>query len=329
MIIDRDYLLKKTFRETFPEYALRLDEANSENLMDTYHQILDECRQNLSTCLGEKANELLGDDSQAMMALALMPERANSICQAKGDEIKYELQEILNGLQAIKGLQSEETMAVQLAASGLVAVHATAIYVLFELLGSGAETFAAMVSAIASCTPAIVAAVTLVVILVLIPIIYLMTKPANCILLLVNELDEELEFVDDYNVSGKRSAFTRKIPKVFTVPSSGIKYYSAGIYTTSKNDNSLFGTQYGFRMRGAKTGKEFLFGMECPLTSIITDNNCYCSFSGTPEDIAKQTEKHNIQSFNLNDGHGYCCSITCHSGAGSVAYYKASIRRNP
>jgi hypothetical protein len=149
-----------------------------------------------------------------------------------------------------------------------------------------------------------------------------MSKPANCIVLIINELNDDIQFEDDYNVHGKPVTFVQDLLAV-TKSKGAVVAYSAGFFTTQKRDSALYGTQYGFRLKSAE-GAVFTFGAECPLTSMYTDNNCYCAFDKSAEEAANATTDKNVQEYYAEKG-DVCLSIKCNSGAGSIAYYVARI----
>lgn len=312
---DIDLKLKKTFRNTFPEYAKRLDNAGTEEtLIRQYNEILDECMENIK--------EVLGNDT-ALGEMLLSPERYHSLISATGTDIKYEIQEIMNGIQALKGLDNENDLTVQMLITGVTAITTLGVITYYNAVKAGADSFKATLAAVSASEAGVVAVAAFIVIAILIPIIYLMTKPASCIVLLINELEEDITFADDYNVSGERVCFTRRISKAVQIGEA--ESFSSGLFVTTKKDNALFGTQYGFSLKGTSSNDYFLFGVECPLTSTYTDNNCYCALTGSAKDAAEGTANHNNSTYEIKNTK-YLLDIKCHSKAGSVAFYVARIR---
>lgn len=184
----------------------------------------------------------------------------------------------------------------------------------------GAVETAAAYAGVTAATVALVCAIAIVVIIaILIPIIYFMQKPANCIVLLINELDDKIIFKNDYNIHGKPTLNTTPIPKAVVIP--GVTTVAtAGFIATEKRENALFGTQYGFTFTYKET--ELTFGVECPLTSLYADNNCYCGIGISAKKAANTTNYKNVQSWEDSNDE-IKISIKCNSKSGSIAYYVA------
>jgi len=88
---------------------------------------------------------------------------------------------------------------------------------------------------------------------------------------------------------------------------------------------ALYGTQYGFTYKYKNINLSF--GVECPLTSIYVDNNCWCGVGTSSKEAAEQTDKQNKQVWKAS-GDGISLSIEVNSGSGSIAYYLARAYRS-
>ena len=144
-----------------------------------------------------------------------------------------------------------------------------------------------------------------------------MAKPANCIVVLINELNKPLLFSKDHNIHGKPHVITHEILNGTTT--SGGKPISPviGFISTEKRSGALYGTQYGFTMKYGKT--RLSFGVCNPLRG---KNNCFCKFDKSAKYVAEETDKQNQQQWSVMKG-GITLSIKCNSSSGSSAYYVA------
>jgi hypothetical protein len=319
--------LKTSFREVYPEYAKLLDSARSQKEVEKLReQFLLEARQNLANVLGKDVSELSGTDETAPVALT--KKQYELLINATGDTIEQQLHVILDGTSRLKKMEKDDaaTVTAQIVLSGLVGLGAVAVKAAQSELVAGAVEAAAAYAGVEAATVGLVCAIaTVVIVAVLIPIIYFMEKPANCIVLLINDLDDDLTFKGDHNVHGKPMLMTTPIPPAVVIPNHG-KVSTAGFIATEKRENALVGTQYGFTFLYGDTSLSF--GVDCPLTGIYVDNNCYCGVGIDAKTAAENTDSENKTSYEAS-GEGVSLSIRCNSGSGSIAYYVARAYKTP
>lgn len=328
MILSSDFELKRKFRNLYPEYAERLEGLNQENFNEVHNQLLNEAKENLKKALDDAGInlEVGNENADQTCCIPLSNEQYLKIINASGDEIKNQLHVLLDGLERLKGMEKDEAglVTAQILLSGALGVGLLSTStVVAKLLTGAAEAIAAFAGVTVATVGVVCAIVALVVVAVLIPIIYFMMKPANCIVLLINETQQDLLFDSDYNVHGKPMLMTTPIQKGVEIPGVG-KYPVAGFIATEKRDKALYGTQYGFTMDYGSTGTKLSFGVECPLTSIYSDNNCYCAIDESAKDVAEKTSDSNKQSYEA-EKNGVKLSIKCNSGSGSIAYFVARV----
>lgn len=321
------HTLKKSFRQVFPEYADRLDGATSQGEINKIHQkLIYEAQANLARVLHKSVDDLTATDQTA--PIALTDRQYKNMISAAGDTIEQQLHVILDGVSRLKSMGEEDTAAVtaQVVLSGLVALGPVAYKTATTELVAGGFEAAAAYYGVETATAGIVCAIAAVVIVaIIIPIIYFMEKPANCIVLLINELDEDLTFLGDYNVHGKPMLMTTPIPQAVVIP--GVRTVATGGFiATEKRDDALVGTQYGFTFKYNQL--DLSFGVECPLTGISVDNNCWCGIGVSAEAAANNTNSANTQHYEAS-GNGVSLSIRCNSGSGSIAYYLARVYKTP
>lgn len=318
-LTSRGYL-KAQFKEAFPEYACRMEQAsNQQEAERIYNQIVGECYLKMKKNF---SNGMLRDGSEGIVVY-IKEKDCKKLIEAKGNDIEYNVSKILNSFCSVKKAMDEgdhEAAVGALLAGGVIAVGSEAIGLCIIGLKAGATTYAAALKAITTCWGGVVSLVAFVVTLILIPIFYFMEKPANTIMLLLNETKETVELVDQHVAHGKQMTLAKEI----NGNEDGQPGYNAGAFVCSKRDDALIGTATGYHFRLKDSNKDFYIGVECPLTSIYGDNNCYCSATGSAKEIVEQTSSKNKQSAEATNGN-FKCSVKCNDKGGSVAYYVARI----
>jgi len=329
MSSEMDYKLKVAFRDAFPEYARELDNAKSESEISALQaRFLAEAQANLKCAYAAAGFDEADAEAEAQAPVLLDEEMYQALIDARGDSVKLHIQTLMKGLSELEGLADDPTeVTFTLIKSGAISLRTIASKAAAEELAAGATATAAAYFGVTTATAAVVVGIAvLVVVAVIIPIIYFIIKPALCLVLLINELDHDLHYEDQYNKSGKPVYVTSIIKKQIVIPGVESRRV-AGFFVTEKRDGALVGTQYGFEMKATIEGetKRFAFGTECPLTAIYTDNNCYCAFDVSAKKAAIKTEEKNKQKYEATKG-GLQASIRVNSGAGSHAYYVARAR---
>ncbi|MGN0141196.1 MAG: hypothetical protein ACI4AD_03150 [Roseburia sp.] len=316
--------LKNKFAELFAEYDKKLGQAKTDVEIEQIRiQIIEEQRQKIRENLKAEGKEhFLREDEQDGLAIQLRPEEYKELVDAKGGDIETKIILLLDEFARMKDLKDgdAELLVYMLAEAGMLAVTCYVIKALFDkICGCAAEEMTAVllegVETIGVCN--IVSVIVCVVIDLLIPLLYFVQKPAVCVLLLINELHQDLVFVEESCVHGKRTEVTKIIPKVGAGKTGN--FYSAGLFSSQKKKDALIGTQYGFVLKQEDIDKiKFSFGIGCPLSS--GKNNCAVGFDQTAESIAKDADKYQRQE-DVRTNRGYKLEIRCNSAKGSIAYY--------
>lgn len=318
--MSNDQKLKEGFGNLFPEYAAQLDAAGSmDELNSLYDSFVQEARDNLAVAL--KSANSNPDDTDHTATILLKSETYKEMIGATGHRIENLVHELIDGLARLKGMDKDDAAFVtaQLMLSGALSVGTASTNATLVGLGNKlTETFAAVAGVEAATVTVVCAVVVLVIVLIVIPILYFMKKPANCFVLLINELDAKIEVDSDFNVHGKPVLMTSPLREGSTIGDK--KFATAGLICTSKRDNALVGTQYGFVMK--YKDKKLSFGVENPLSDLGGSNNCYCSFGESAENAAKSSAKHGKQEYTASKD-GIKLSIRCSSASGSNAFYIA------
>lgn len=317
-----DVKLKQGFQSLFPEYATLLNQATSqEQIISLHNSFIEERKKALATAI--KATNI-SDSRNPKSPIALTQEEYENLINATGDDIKYRIQALLDGLQRLKGMENDqiEHVAAQMIVTGILGIGVESTTAALAIAGGGEiiEAYIALAALTSTTVAVVIAVVCLVIIAIIIPLIYFMEKPANALILLINELDKPLVFANDFNVHGKPTYFTETINNAVIFPDR--KFVTAGFIGSQKLDSALYGTQYGFTMKYGHTDTQFTFGVECPLSSLYTDNNCFCAFDKNAQEAAELTAQNNKQ-FWETEKDGIKLSIRCNSKSGSLAYYVA------
>jgi len=315
-----------TFRRVFPEYAARFDAAKDEaEIEDACVSVFSDVQNQLNEELATAS--LSGSKVEKSGAVYLSPSRYQRLVGAQGDSVKTELLSLINDLNDLKAKQHEsnKVFAGAMSAAGVLAVvpptavPATPPPPFVAALAAGAPEAEAAEAGLATTPPGLVIAIVVAVIVAIIILIYFLTKPSNCITLLINELNEPIEFAGDYNVHGEPATITPGIPPAVT-DKDGHAYPSAGFFV-SKRIAGFRGTQYGFRM--AHQIGHLAFGVCCPLTGSGGPNSCYCHMAGTAQHAAEHTDEYRKQYFEDTHLSEVKISIRCNSKGGSPSYYVA------
>jgi hypothetical protein len=282
------------------------------------------------------------DDTSQTSVVALNPDLLATLVSAEGSAIEVQVQKLLDGVERLSKMTGNDAIqtALQIVGFSSVAIGVVAGAVTFYQLMtlSGAFTVTCTVAGVVAATVAVVVAIAAFIVLsVLIPIIYFMQKPSVCVVFLINEFNggadlkgNQISFVEEYNVHGKPAVITDAIPGAYFSPAGTYSY--GGFFLTTKRDNALVGTQYGFSLTcnynaaGKTTDTKkvsFAFGVACPLA--FGSNNCYCGFDISAQQAAENTASQDKLSYKATNGDGITLSINCNSGSGSVAYYIATV----
>lgn len=319
--------LEASFSKAYPEYHSQLKACKNETeLQVAYEKIKQDAYQKAKPYLA------VGDDPTGFPTIALTPDMYERLIAASGDSIKIYVTAILNQAQLIQPDFSVGKTVATLIGGGLTAIGSVAAAAFGGGIIGGAVASAAVAAGVTAVTVAgLVTLIAVVIVGIIIPIIYFALKPACCFVLVVNETSKTINWADDYCAHGKAIGHTPFINPAINIPppipDSG-KYVYTGIVQSSKNDGALVGTQYGFTYAyGANVAgsPKVNFGVECPLTSIWVDNNCYCAIDSSSSNAANETDSKNALSYTASKT-PLDVSIKCNSASGYVAYYVARIK---
>lgn len=320
--------LQGKFREVFPEYDQLLSQAQTdEEISRIRDQIICGLKEKIRKDLRKTGKAIdLSNQEDDGLAIQLRPEKYKELIDARGGDIETKLLLLLDEFSRMKDLddRSGEKLLYMLAQGGMLMATAYAIKSLFQSVCECAteEMTAVLLEGVELIGVSnIVSIVICVVIDILIPLIYFIRKPAVCVLCLINELHQDLVFVEEKCIHGKRSEVTTIIPKVANGNSG--TYYSAGFFASEKKTDALIGTQYGFTVKQSDIDKiKFSFGMGCPLSE--GKNNCATGFDQTADSIARDADKYQKQE-DVRVNQDYKLEIRCNSASGSIAYYIGRI----
>ena len=316
---------REVFEKLFPEDYSKFKAARTAEEQWAIHDaMLTRERAKLAAVLG-------GGDGGGALLFSLTPDNATQFIEANGGEIETVLQTTVQSLaNSVPNLTTPDQCAAAFFTSGVAAMGIAGIGAFNAALGSGVVASVAMAAGIEALTLAgAVGIVVLVIVAIFIPIPFFMLKPATTFICVINQTQGTLYYDGDYEVSGQVPHKVESIPGAFVLP--GVPpSYSAGIFTTSKRDNALVGTQWGFNLTNqspkTSTAVDFGYGAECPLTAIYVDNNCYTGFNMSAEALADATDNANVQNSTASypaTNPTHTSVINCNSGGGSHAYYIA------
>ncbi|MDC9598558.1 hypothetical protein [Xenorhabdus anantnagensis] len=320
-------VLKMKFQKLFPEYAVPLDKAKTqEEIYSLREMFLAQAQANLRSLL--QKNNIQLTDGDLYPPIALTNELYNTLINTTGNDIEEQIKLLLENLQELKDLENkeEDLLAAQMLLGGMIGISDLSVAEVIKKVMAGSPEFAAAVAGIHVATASvIISIITIAVISIIIPIIYFVVKPAACIVIVINELDKEINFKDDFNVHGKPVLHTQNI-KISPAKKED-KIFVSGLVSTEKKEGALVGTQYGFTY--TYDGIDISFGVSCPLTDIPLiggKNACYCDIGSSSQDVAQQVGDNESQEWVVAKN-SIKASITCNSPQGSHAFYVARIYR--
>jgi len=314
--------LLSRFKTLYPkEYRLIKNcqsDADFEKVREIYRKQL---REHLERHNLEQV-ENVGDGDYAA-AFAVSPGNLPTYKSAVNDQVKQQVETLLSMVAEVKQMSdtgaTTTEMAVTMSVTG-VAVVGAGIYVFLQNVAAAVLVDAILGTMLTVGVAVVITAVVLVVLAIVIPIIYFMEKQAACIVMVVNTTKSDFVFQNVDMTHGKQMTTTLKIPaavKVSVGPAPGT-YALAGFYAAQKRDDALVGTQSGWEFKLGDV--QFSFGVDCPLTAIYDDNNCWCGFNSNASNASSQTDSNNRQDWVVVAA-GYQATIRCNSGSGSIAYY--------
>lgn len=327
--------LRSTFRETQPQLAQFFDRASTQVEIEDLQQLfLIQARERLAKALGKTVEQ--PDDTDQTVAIALKPDDSAALLSATGTEIEALVHKYLDGLQRLQAMTNDTAyrVAAEVLFMGAVAIGTTAITASTTTILQGGTLAAAALFGVSTATVGVVCAIAaIIVLLVVIPIIYYMEKPATCIVMLINQIidnnstgDFDLVFQDDYDEHGKPALLTTPISAGIDF-GDGQVFLAAGFVATSKRDNALRGTQYGFTYMAKSGSPNLSFGVEDPL--IFGSNSGYCAIGSDSKSAAVAVDsKGNLDYTAQSDEDKYKVQIRCSSGSGDFAYYVAVVSKS-
>ena len=331
------FKLKKRFQSAFPEEAKLLELAKSQDEIDELQKrFIDDVKQKLAEQIKDSKLSIetshIASDITELGPVILTSERYESLIDAEGGEIENKIHVLLDGLERLSKMKNERDVGLVVATAFTVGILAAAMIVraLFRVGPSIEytliETIVIFTDYWTTFGAVMYAAITLIVYIILIPILYYMDKPANCVVILINELDKDIELVNHYNTHGNMKSKTSTIPAI-NATVEGKRIPAAGFFSSVKTKSALVGTQFGFSMK-TSDGVNFAFAAENPLTGLYVLNNCWCDFDISAKEASKLTDSEN-KIFKQVSKNGITISIRVNSKHGGTSYYVARVYKTP
>jgi len=360
--IDENRILE-TFKLLFPDYKQKIETAKSDKeIQSVFDEVKEYTRNNAIkeiTNAGIMNHDFINNfvnGTEEKTQLVLTNEQYQEAINAGGDDIKQVYLKLIEEIEIVGKMINNKVdnkkIAMQMVLGGFMAAGDEPCIKVIEEIRKRCKTSTepsekneddpdgvpqaavavVLTGSLSGPQALIFITVVLIIIAVIIPMVYFMSKEARCFVLVINELINDdkkpynIIFDSEHNVSGKPSYITKRIDQGINWEPEGGLYPCAGFFSSSKKDAAFYGTQYGFKLKIENTYENIAFGVECPLTALYTDNNCYCGFSRTAKDAAENSGKENKQSWEA-ERNGFKASIKCHSKSGSYAFYIARIYR--
>lgn len=333
------FRLQKKFRAIFPEEAKLLDLAKSQDEIDELQRrFIDKAQQDVITSMKDadvsvdEIKRVSGGNFQNLPPILITNEQYLDLINASGHEIENQLHVLMDGLQRLQSLTGTKDKGLFIAsmvAGGCLAFGVSTIIpalnilpvAILNLLGEIYEVSTFLVGAVLGL-------VTLLIFAIVLPLMHFSDKPANCIVLVINELNVPLFQVEDHNIHGHMTGATAEITPA-GIDSDGNLLPSIGFMSCVKDKGSFYGSQMGFVLsidhHTHPDSIPIAFGVENPLTLLYKANNCFCDFHINAKEAAESTDKNNKQECSKVHENQIAISIKCNSKSGSTAYYIARV----
>lgn len=277
------------------------------------------------------------------------PESAKKFQDAKGDEIKAQVLNLVRNYQAMDGSDARE-MSKKFMDMGLLGVGSVGLKAAWNIIKTTsspteATEVYAILEGIRAARPAVVTlAISLFIISVLVLIFLLMQKDAAGLMVILNDTDQDLDLEDITCTHGKvigifkenaasenpKPIIPKRLPPIIDPKTKKVVAkgsIQAGFLSVRKMDCALYGTQGALKFKATESFPQGAYlGWSVPLTSI-------CSIGGSNALLVSATYNGSVSQFSDNTGEkgrqeDTSTSTTnakitgrVNSGSGSNAYY--------
>lgn len=338
--------LRVDFHRHFPREAEALEAelataTTDAGVRNLHKKFVEEAKHRLTLALsaeGRDFTDFANDDPTSDGSVSLLHDLYEAMIGATGSDIKQYIDMNLAAINSIDPKENDALATSYKIVGGFSASFGVACGVaVLKAMGSAARTgwfFTRTVTAVTSVGAGVVAAAcALIVLSVIVPILYFVFKPAQCILYLINDVKNTVTMVGSgYSKHGKITTITKMIQGNFVGedpddPARSIWF--GGIFSSEKRTDAMIGTQNAFTFSYTETDVktkqkvDFTFGVgvTCPLTG---DNALYCAFNRQAEEIANGISTEYGLSQEAEFG-AYRLKVSLNNTAHSPAYYIARI----
>jgi hypothetical protein len=337
MKIDENTNLRVIFQKNFPAQALALESASSESEVNQLYELFLKEAWDRIDRLHEEAGlaknyTRTSDDPNGISSAQLLPPFTYQAMEASGSSVKSLVMQQLSTMLNVSALsEKDNTTAINLTLemwgglAGSIGLG-MALNVVKQMTQLGSMTFTVSARAVAGIGVAMVGAVAAAIALsVFIPILYFVLKPAQCVLMLINNTNNIINLKNEniYSDHGKVITTCSDIQR-FLPYDEGTKSTFAGFYNSIKRTGALRGvtTGYQFDMIDLhnKSIESFALGVSCPLTG---KNKLSCGFNQSSEGVL---ESLTYTGLSVTDKiKGFSLKSSLNSTGGGTAYFIATL----
>ena len=340
--------LKNMFKKYFPVQAKALEGARSDEdliklrkvfVKEAWARVAELSKQ--SDFVKTNTGALKSSGPQGIEGIAFIPPKSIQFMEATGNDVETSVTSAMNALSSVANLPSNASatvIALEMwgGMSGAIGLKMAAILrkelgveIDEEVSAWSVEFLAYAIEYIGTvfvCTLA--AAIVLVVVL---PILYIAEKPANCVLTVMNDTDHFVNLKNENihsehgDVVGITQDITSRIPF-----NDQINMTYVGFFNSIKTTHLTMGfegttTGYEFDLINVEneTMGSFAVAVSCPLTE---DNELSCGFNKSASEIVKSLTHKDLSM--TDDMDGFSLKVSLNSTSGSTAYYIATIKQS-
>lgn len=274
------------------------------------------------------------------------PENAKKFQDAKGDEIKARILNLVRNFQVMdKSNMRQMTklfMDMGLWGVGLVALKAVwDIITIIGALTKATEVYAIVVGILEVGAAVIILAITLFILAVLVPIFLLMQKDAAGLMVILNDTDQDLDleeitcthgkvigiFKDNAALENPKPIIPKKLPPIIDPKTKEVVAegsIQAGFLSVRKRDNALKGTQGALKFKATEPFPQGAYiGWSVPLIGFGESNALLVSatYNGSVSQFSDNTDDKGRQEYTSTSTTNAKITGRVNSGSGSQAFY--------
>ncbi|AJR05521.1 hypothetical protein C9J03_00010 [Photobacterium gaetbulicola] len=333
--------LKALFSKAYPAEAAALSRCKSEEELYQLREIfLSKAKAALNSALVQDGLSLPAlkkgiDSENSQGSQVLLEPLLSKLTNASGDKVKTYVQTALSNFNNVADLGDNDG-ALKLSFTLLGGFSASiglemGRQVATQLLRSTAMSFSTtFIAASAVSSAVIVAAATFVVFSVVIPLVYFILKPAQCVMLLINNTSKIISLESTHNFHGKTDTVTPLIAGATKYEDDDgdiTRANFSGVFNSLKRSGALIGVETGYNFNIIDREEQIIDSFSLGVSNPLNGNNKQAvSFNRTAENIDGELTS-SLSSTAKSERSDYEITMSMNSTSGGQSYYVATISK--